>query len=195
MTYVSLWLSLCSSVSLSAIAHDAVLFVQGVSAVCCYFCPCVVVLQSLMLFVGRQEGHSVCKKTDWWGAGMVICLRWGADLRMAQLTPLPLTVSCFSKCRLVLPFWYRLTWVVPDKGPLSGCVCVCGTCTTGMYVATYFPTTEICENCHHFRSKTLYGLVFTMWCCASLVHLSVTSQNCCKMATRMITETTQHDLA
>jgi len=27
---------------------------------------------------------------------------------------------------LVLPFWYRLTRVVPDKGPLSGCVCVCG---------------------------------------------------------------------
>jgi len=25
----------------------------------------------------------------------------------------------------VLPFWYRLTQVVPDKGPLNGCVCVC----------------------------------------------------------------------
>ena len=29
------------------------------------------------------------------------------------------------KSRLVFPFWYRLTWVVPDKGPLNGCVCVC----------------------------------------------------------------------
>ena len=28
---------------------------------------------------------------------MVICLKLGADLHMAQLTPLPLTVSCFSK--------------------------------------------------------------------------------------------------
>jgi len=28
---------------------------------------------------------------------MVICLERGADLRMAQLMPLPLTVSCFSK--------------------------------------------------------------------------------------------------
>ena len=28
------------------------------------------------------------------------------------------------KSRLV-PFWYRLTWVVPDKGPLNVCVCVC----------------------------------------------------------------------
>ena len=29
------------------------------------------------------------------------------------------------KSRLALPFWYRLTWVVPEKGPLNGCVCVC----------------------------------------------------------------------
>jgi len=27
------------------------------------------------------------------------------------------------KSRLVLP--YRLTWVVPEKGPINGCVCVC----------------------------------------------------------------------
>jgi len=29
------------------------------------------------------------------------------------------------KSRLVLPFWYRLTWVVLEKGPLNVCVCVC----------------------------------------------------------------------
>ena len=29
------------------------------------------------------------------------------------------------KSRLVLPFWYWLIRVVPDKGPLNGCVCVC----------------------------------------------------------------------
>ena len=29
------------------------------------------------------------------------------------------------KSRLVLPFWYWLVWVVPEKGPLNGCVCVC----------------------------------------------------------------------
>ena len=53
------------------------------------------------------------------------CLEQGAVLHMAQLMPLTLTVSCFSKSRLVLPFWYRLTWIVPEKGPLNGCVCVC----------------------------------------------------------------------
>ena len=55
---------------------------------------------------------------------MVICLGQGADLHMAQLMSLPLTHSCFSKSCLVLAFWYWLTWVVPDKGPLSGCFCV-----------------------------------------------------------------------
>ena len=55
---------------------------------------------------------------------MVVCLELGADLHMAQLMPLPLTVSCFSKIQFGLPFWYRLTRVVPEKGPLNG-VCVC----------------------------------------------------------------------
>jgi len=75
-----------------------------------------------MLLVGRQEGHPACKKTEWWGAGMVICLERGAVLHMAQLMPLSLTPV---KSRLVLPFWYRLTRVVPEKVPLNGCVCVC----------------------------------------------------------------------
>ena len=83
------------------------------------------VVSALTLLVGQQEWHLACKKTEWWGAGVVICLELGADLHMAQLMPLPLTISCFSKSRLVLPFWYRLTRVVPEKGPLNGCVCVC----------------------------------------------------------------------
>jgi len=53
---------------------------------------------------------------------MVVCLELGADLHMAQLMPLPLTVSCFSKIQIGLPFWYRLIWVVPEKGPLNSCV-------------------------------------------------------------------------
>jgi len=77
---------------------------------------------ALTLLVGRQEGHPACKK-QWWGAGMVICLERGADLHMAQLMPLSLTA--LVKSRLVLPFWYRLTRVVPDEGLLNGCVCVC----------------------------------------------------------------------
>ena len=83
---------------------------------------------ALTLLVGCQEGHPACKKTEWWGVGVVICLEQGADLHTAQLMPLPLTVSCLSKIQIgFLPFWYWLTRVVTDKWPLNGCVCVCGT--------------------------------------------------------------------
>jgi len=51
---------------------------------------------ALTLLVGRQEGHPACKK-EWWCTGLVVCLERGADLHMAQLMPLPLTVSCSSK--------------------------------------------------------------------------------------------------
>jgi len=57
-----------------------------------------------MLLVGRQEGHPACKK-QWWGTGVVvICLERGADLHMAQLMPLPLTVSCSSKIQIGFTF-------------------------------------------------------------------------------------------
>jgi len=72
--------------------------------------------------VGRQEGHPVCKNVSGGGAGVVICLEQGADLHTAQLMQLPLTVSSSVKSRLVLCFWYRLTWGVTEKGPLNGCV-------------------------------------------------------------------------
>ena len=59
---------------------------------------------ALMLLVGWQEGHPACKKTEWWGADVVICVDRGADLHMAQLMPLPLTISCFSKIQIGFTF-------------------------------------------------------------------------------------------
>jgi len=58
----------------------------------------------LTLLVGRQERHLACKKTEWWGAGIVVCLEQGADLHIAQLMPLPLTVSCFTKIQIGFTF-------------------------------------------------------------------------------------------
>ena len=52
----------------------------------------VCAFSALMLLVGQQEGHPVCKKTDWWGAGMVICLQRGADLHTGQLMLMTLTL-------------------------------------------------------------------------------------------------------
>jgi len=65
-----------------------------------------VAFSALTLLAGRQEGHPACKETEWWDAGVVICLEQGADLHLAQLMPLSLASV---KSRLVLPFWYRLT--------------------------------------------------------------------------------------
>ena len=46
------------------------------------------------MMVGQQEGHPACKNVEWWGAGVVICLGQSAELHMAQMMLLPLTVSC-----------------------------------------------------------------------------------------------------
>jgi len=50
---------------------------------------------------GRASGLD---KTEWWGAGVVICLERGADLHTAQLMPLPLTISCSSKIPIGFTF-------------------------------------------------------------------------------------------
>jgi len=75
----------------------------------------------LTLFVGWQEGHPACKKLS----GGV--LAWLSVWSEVQTCIWPCWCHCHSlslasvKFRLVLPFWYRLTWVVPDKEPLNGC--------------------------------------------------------------------------
>ena len=56
---------------------------------------------------------------------MVICLEQSADLHMAQLMPLPLTVSCFSNFQIGVTFLvpaYPGT-IVPEKVLLNMCVC------------------------------------------------------------------------
>ena len=72
---------------------------------------------------GRASG--LYKTAECWGAGVVICLERGADLHMAQLMPLPLTVSCFSKIQIGLPFSLVLAGLgSPGKRRLNVCVCV-----------------------------------------------------------------------
>jgi len=80
---------------------------------------------ALTLLVGRQEGHPACKKLS---GGVLARLSVWCEV---QTCIWPSGFYCHSlslapvKSRLVLPFWYRLTRVVPDRGPLYGCVCVC----------------------------------------------------------------------
>jgi len=63
-------------------------------------------------------------KTEWWGAGMVICLVRCADLHMAQLMPLPLTVSCFSKIQMSFTFLVLAHPGSPGKRAIKRGVCV-----------------------------------------------------------------------
>ena len=60
---------------------------------------------------------------------MVIYLERGADFHMAQLMPLPLTVSCFSKMQIGFTFLVLADPGSPGKKAVKRvrvCVCVCG---------------------------------------------------------------------
>jgi len=57
---------------------------------------------------------------------MVICLEKGADLHMAQLMPLPLTVSCLSKMQTGFTFLVPAHLGSPGQRAVKQvCVCVC----------------------------------------------------------------------
>jgi len=114
----------------------------------------VVAFSALMLLVWRQKGHPACKKTGWWGAGMVIWLGWvdfeNLDFKWILIF-LIITANLFIrffiqtkftwpswchwhslslasvKSRLVWPFWYQLTRVIRDKIQRAVkrlCICV-----------------------------------------------------------------------
>jgi len=86
---------------------------------------------------------------------MVICLERGADLHMAQLMPLPLTISCSSKIQI------GFTCLIPAHLGSPGqravkrlCVCVCGTDlykdTTSTQTSQHISneqTTDSCVKC------------------------------------------------
>ena len=82
---------------------------------------------ALTLLVGRQEGHPACKKRS----GGV--LEWLSVWSEVQTCIWPSWCHCNSlslasvKSRLVIPFWYQLTRVVPAKGLLNRCVRACYT--------------------------------------------------------------------
>jgi len=57
---------------------------------------------------------------------MVICLERDPDLHMAQLMPLLLTVSCFSKIQIGFTFLVPAHLGSPGKRAIKRvCVCVC----------------------------------------------------------------------
>jgi len=85
------------------------------------------------------------------------CLGWGADLHIAQQMPLPLTVSCSGKSRLVVTFVFCLSgacspgWsrTYSRRAVKWLCVCVC-VCVIVPFIL--------------FNSSVKYELIFTAWC-------------------------------
>ena len=75
-------------------------------------------------WLGSRKGIRPVKN---WAVGYWHGYLSGARCRLAYGPADATATHCLAsvKSRLVLPFWYRLTWVVPEKGPLNVCVCVC----------------------------------------------------------------------
>ena len=73
-----------------------------------------------LCWLGSRKGIWPVKNS----AGMVICLEWGANLHIAQLMPLPLTVSCFSKIQIGFTFLVQAHPGVPGQRAVKR-VCVC----------------------------------------------------------------------
>ena len=90
---------------------------------------CVEYLPSVFwcCWLGDRKGihYPACKKLEWWGTGVVIRIERDADLHMAQLMPLPLTVSCFSKIQIGFTFLIPAYSGSPGKRAVITGVCVC----------------------------------------------------------------------
>ena len=97
---------------------------ENYTTVILYMLNVDITFSALTLLVGWQEGHLACKKLS---GGM---LAWLSVWSEVQTCIWPSCCHCHSlslasvKSRLVLPFWYGLTRVVLDKGPLNVCMCV-----------------------------------------------------------------------
>jgi len=88
----------------------------------------------LTLLVGRQEGHPACKKLS---SGVLAWLSVCSEVQthMAQLMPLPLTVSCFSEIHIGFTFLVLAHPGSPGKRAVKWvCKWVCaGQKTTSAY--------------------------------------------------------------
>jgi len=128
---------LCLACTLSLFYATSTAAVQNVFAAACALW--VRAFNALTLLVGWQEGHLACKKTEWWGAVVVsvwsevqTCI-WSSCCHSYSLS------LSSVKARLVLPFWFRLTRVVLDKGSLNMCV-LC-------FASEIYVLTTCCTNC------------------------------------------------
>jgi len=83
-------------------------------------------------WLSGRKGIRLVKKyslVGCWAAGVGLCLEQGADLHTAQLMPLSLTVSCFSKMQIGFTFLLLAHWGSCGQRAMKWvCVCVCVMC-------------------------------------------------------------------
>jgi len=84
---------------------------------------------------------------------MVICLDQGADLHLAQLMPLPLTVFCFSEIQIGFTFLVPAHAGSPGKRQLNGCmyVCMSVSASVGAHTESSVPTPQIFQLNHYSK--------------------------------------------
>jgi len=78
-----------------------------------------------ILLVGRQEGHLACKKLS---GGVLVLLSVWSEVQTCiwpSWCHSNSTSLASVKSKLILPFWYWLTWEVLEKGLLNVYVCMC----------------------------------------------------------------------
>jgi len=106
---------------------------------CPFNCLMIIVIVMMTVVVNAARNHLgylklhdlnfndfifMSEYTERWGTGVVICLQQGAnDLDMVQLMSLPPHHVLLHPVKSRIPFWCRLTQVVPEKMQLNGCMC------------------------------------------------------------------------
>ena len=91
------------------------------------------------------------------------------------------------KSRLVFPFWYWLTWVVPDKGPLSGCKLSMYNVCLALCVWYSFLGSSQCSAIAYINSR-LHGLLDS----CTFVHRNIGARSRCLFSRKLLPSLVTH---
>ena len=178
-----MWLKLANvvkhySVGIPVFCHYSLSLPLLFLAIYIYLAQCFVLFHSPSVlwrcWLGGRKGIRPVKKLS---GGVLVWLSVWSEV---QTCIWPSWCHCHSlslasvKSRFFSPFWYRLTRVVPDKGPLNGCVCgmcfVLYLCTTLFVINEYvvlrvmlFSVSRICTLSFRREPHEICGIITVDW--------------------------------